>query len=83
MPELKKPNDHVELKTVITLLTMVASIVAAFYSIKVDMSSHEQRLRAAEHAQEYQWRTIDALRNDLGELRQDAAMLKAKVERIH
>jgi len=83
MPEMEKceMQNWLDPKVILVALGMVGGIVAAFYAVKTDLAQHETRIKALEQGLEWQWKTIDALRNDLTEVRQDTAVIKNILER--
>lgn len=84
MPKVEEQEmpTWLDLKAVLTVAAMMLSGFSAYTALKSDLAAHEVRLAAVERNIEWQWRTIDALRTDVSELKENVAAIRARVEQI-
>lgn len=74
-------DSTINLGQVITAISMVLSVIAAYYALKSDIQDHETRITRTEKDLARQFDALDKTVDSLSSIKQDIAVIRDRFER--
>lgn len=84
MPEVEKPemSNWLDPKLLVSVISLLIAGVSGFYALKVDLATHEARLKFNENIDDWQQKALDIMRSDLSEIKENVATIRTRLDNI-